>query len=267
MMAGKSSSSVVMVAAASSSTPPPPTTNILKEAMEALALTATTTAVATAVASDGIVPCFHGSTTDHFSDGRAYSDVIHDYLSEPKVDGRRTNFEKGHMEYFTDSNFSRYIFALCTSWYLKTNQTTEDMHDLLTMAIKIKYVHMNDGKFDTDQYKKYVGAICNNNDRDIINCLSRETKSYCDCMKVKKTEAKSMAKVAWCNGCERSVPRKGMLICSGCNVAMYCNEDCQTQHWPTHREDCNSVKKTKARLRETQRKIEEIDNKISAWHL
>ena len=57
------------------------TTTVLDEVMAALTLniTATNTAAAAvaAAASDSSVPsCCHGSTSDHFPDGRAYSDLI-----------------------------------------------------------------------------------------------------------------------------------------------------------------------------------------------
>ena len=218
-------------------------TTVLNEVMEALSLTPTTaanTSAATTAASD-IGPCYHGSTSDHFSDGRAYRDLIHEYVSEEKVHG----LEEGHLKYFQDLNFVQYTFALCTSWYLKTNQSTKEMNYILKLVMQIKYIHLNDGKFNSDQVRRYVRAIFKNDDRGVINCLYRETKPYCNCMKDKKTEADGMAKEAWCSGCERSVPRKGMLICSGCKVAMYCNEDCQTQHWPNHRETCKYLRKSR----------------------
>jgi len=165
--------------------------------------------------------------------------------------GLRKTFEKGHWEYFHDLQFAHYIFALCTSWYLKTNQLTPEMHDLLAMAMKIKYIHMNDGKFNSDQVKRYVRAIFKNDDRNVINCLSRETKSYCDCMKDKKTEADGMEKTEFCYGCHTIVPREGMLKCSGCNFAMFCTDGCYDKHWPKHREVCKKFKLSNAMLRET----------------
>ena len=109
-VAGQLASSVDAVAASSATI----TTTVLDEMMEALALTTTTPSAAATFASD-IGRCCHGSASDHFSDGRAYRDLIQDYVSEEKVNG----LEEGHLEYFQDLNFVQYIFALCTSWYLK----------------------------------------------------------------------------------------------------------------------------------------------------
>ena len=219
-------------------------TTVVNEVMEALSLTPTTaaaTSAATTAASDIIGPCCHGSTSDHFSDGLAYRDLIQNFLSEETVN----KFEEGHLIYLQDLNFVQYIFALCTSWYLKTNQSTEEMNYLLKFAIQIKYIHLNDGKFNSDQVKRYVRAINKNDDRDVINCLSRETKSYCDCMKAKKKEATGMAKIELCYGCHSMFPRDGMLICSGCNYAMFCDEDCQAKNWPNHREACKMCQKSR----------------------
>ena len=54
------------------------------------------------------------------------------------------------------------------------------MNYLLKLAMQIKYIHLNDGKFNSDQVMRYVRAIFKNDDRGVINCLYRETKSYCN---------------------------------------------------------------------------------------
>ena len=216
-----------------------PSTAILDEVMEALTLTITTTpaaAAAAATASDRIVPCCHGSTSTHFPDGRAYSDVITKCLSVCKEkEGMIAKFVTDHKEMFRDLNFGQYIFAVCTSWYLKTNTTNGEMHILLLLAMLHKYSD------DPDKVKRY--SIAMQVDRGVINCLSRETKSFCECMQDKKTEAKGMAKTELCFGCDIIFPRKDMLKCSGCKIVMFCNEDCQTQNWPKHRENCQGFQK------------------------
>ena len=65
-----------------------PSIAILDECMDTLSLDTTTTintATANAVtnipAAGAIIrSCFHGSTSNYFSDGRAYRDVVKDYL-------------------------------------------------------------------------------------------------------------------------------------------------------------------------------------------
>jgi len=141
------------------------------------------------------------------------------------------NVVKDHKEILEgDSNFIRYIFALCTSWYLKTKTTNGEMKALLCLATVNKY------SSDSEKMNRYNIAI--RLDRGVINCLSRETKSFCDCMQAKKMEAKGMAKRELCLGCRITFPRKDMLICGGCKFALYCNEDCQTKDWTKHRGDC-----------------------------
>ena len=100
MVAGKRASSMV---AAASSAHPPTTNPVLDETVAALSLSTTTTTITTTVAaaaSNSMVPCFHGSgsTSNRFSDGRAYRDVIQEFLAVPKEKGWRVTFEQDHKE-------------------------------------------------------------------------------------------------------------------------------------------------------------------------
>ena len=125
------------------------------------------------------------------------------------------------------------------------------MNYLLKLAMQIKYIHLNDGKFNSDQVRRYVRPIFKNDDRGVINCLYRETKSYCDCMIDKKTEADGMEKIEFCGGCRKNFPRDGMLKCSRCKFAMFCTDGCYDKHWPKHREICKTLKLSNAMIRET----------------
>ena len=250
MVAGKLASSLVAASSATTTT-----TIVLDEVMDVLSLITTTTTVVTAAASD-CGPCFHGSgsTSHHFSDGRAYRDVIQEFLSVPKEKGWRTKFERDYKEYCIDLNFAQYIFAVCTLWYLKTDHASNDMKELLVFAVDIKYVNEplkseGIGALDHDKLRRYYRDIYNNGDRCIINCLSRETRSFCDCMKTKKTEAKGMEKTEYCFGCKHSFPRDGVMKCSGCKLAMFCLKSCYDKNWPKHREICQALQKKTALLR------------------
>ena len=50
------------------------------------------------------------------------------------------------------------------------------------------------------------------------------------------TEAKGTEKTNKCYGCKHSFPRKGMLKCSGCKIAMFCNDDCYKKKTGRHTE-------------------------------
>ena len=227
---------------------------LVSDLMDELSLT-TTVATATATAVSENRPCFHGSTSDRFPDERTYRTVIHDYLSVSKDE--RPAFMNCYQGYFTDLNFSRYVFAVCTSWYLKTNRTTEDMRALITMASEIKYLYepissrhsgCSEGP-DTEKMYRYHRAIMNNDDRGVMNSLSRETKPYCDCMKNKKKEAKGMDKTEYCDGCKRYFPRgDGMLKCDGCNTTVYCTKKCYKKYWPRHKGDCKELERGRVAL-------------------
>ena len=228
----------------------------LIDLMDDLSLTNTTSATNTAAAATVTLasnhrPCLHGSTSDHFSDGRAYKNVIKEYLMVSLLtqeDGWREKFDADYLIYLADLNFAQYIFALCTSWYLKMNGTSPELNDLILLAVRIKcilfpkYSEEGDEKPDYTKFQRYYRAIDNNDERGVINCLSKETKSYCNCMKDKKTEADGMEKTDKCFGCKHSFPRSDMKKCSGCKFAMFCtNEDCYEKHWPAHREYCKDI--------------------------
>ena len=71
---------------------------------------------------------------------------------------------------------------------MKTNgKTEEDMEILIHMAILMKYLNDN-------RVRRYQMEIKLGGDRGMINCLSRETKMFCNCMKGKKKEAQGMDK-------------------------------------------------------------------------
>ena len=233
--------------AASSAPPPPTATAVLDEVMAALTLNITATnntaaaAVAAAASESSGPSCCHGSTSSaHFPDGRAYSDIITGILAGQKLAGQKDDREKNvkfcvdQEENLKDLNFIRYIFALCTSLYLKTKTTNDEMKVLLCLATVYKY------SSDLEKKRRYNRAL--QLDRGVINFLSRETKSFCDCMQAKKMEARGMAKTEVCNGCGIIFPRKGMLLCGGCKMANYCNEECQTKDWPRHRKNCRFVR-------------------------
>ena len=241
--------------AASSSSSPAANLN---EMMEALALTITNTS-----ASD-IRACSHGSTSTHFPDGRAYRDVLKEYYIyyslEPNGEAA-LKFAKGHPEYFRDLDFAQYLFALCTSWYLKLNGTTLEMKVILQRAISIKYVECAPEP-NVKKVNRYFRAILAKDDRGVINCLSRETKSFCNCMGEKKTEADGMEKTDRCCGCLQSFPRSDLKKCSGCQFAMFCNtEGCYDEHWLEHREDCKEIQQTLLRVREQQAVLRELEEK------
>jgi len=217
--------------------------------------TAAAVAAATAASASNTCVRSHGSDSDHFLDGVAYEDILVDYISALNAE----KFVNDHPEYFVDLNFAQYLFSLCTSWYLKTNQTSYEMKALLHAAMTIKYFYIphhcsgggpgpNVGKLD-----RYLHVICNNDVRGVINMLSRETKPYCNCMQDKKTEADNMEKVATCTGCGRTSQRTGMKKCTACEWALFCTEDCYGVHWPAHHETCQIMKKNRRAFLELQK--------------
>ena len=102
------------------------------------------------------------------------------------------------------------------------------MGKLLGMATINQYHWNPEAEGDiVDKVKRHVRTLMHQDDRSVIECLSRENKPFCNCMQAKKKEARGMDRKELCSGCGILFPRKGMLKCSGCKIVMFCNEDCQ----------------------------------------
>ena len=67
-----------------------------------LSNTTTTAAAVTVASASKLVHAKHGSTSDHFLDGRAYRDVVKDYLTVSREDGWREKFNDDYPEYLRD---------------------------------------------------------------------------------------------------------------------------------------------------------------------
>ena len=225
------------------------TTAVARTATVATKSTATTTTTS----ASNVYSCSHGSTLNHFSDVQVYRDAIKEFLLLPDKEGWEEKFHHDHPECFTDLKFSQYIFALCTSWYLKDrrNAMTFELRILLDLGTAMKYIYVPlkldwNANPDLDQVQRYHRELFTNDDRGVINRLSRETKSYCNCMQDKKEEATGMAKMGRCNGCKHTFLRNDMKKCDGCKFAMFCTEDCQVKSWPAHKMFCTTVKKMRS---------------------
>ena len=92
-----------------------------------------------------------------------------------------------------------------------------------------------------DKWMKYSRDL--EDERGIINCLYRETKNYCDCMKTKKMEANNMDKMDLCHGCCKVFPKARTMVCDGCQAVVYCSKECSITDWPCHKSFCTYVQK------------------------
>ena len=151
-----------------------------------------------------------------------------------------------------------------TSWRGDGNQICKYVYTPLFTA----FAQQSSGgqpKPDDDQIKRYRRELLNNDDRGVINSLSRATKSYCNCMKDKKTEANGMEKLERCLGCQHSFPRADTTKCSGCKYALFCTTDCHAKYWPAHKKHCQPLQKdeAKAAVREWKQKEQEVQKKTA----
>ena len=236
------------------------------------------------------VVCYHGSSAEHFVAGSEFLKMVKSYiLLQKKYAGGGLTQEKKDAEnkFFRDQEirkirytdeFANFVFALGVSFYLKvTSEEKENYHRLQTsggrtlgerkqtvsfelevilkMGMSSKYdaIPQTKGeKVDHKKFRKYCRDV--ESERGIINCLYRETKNDCDCMKTKKVEANNMVKMDLCNGCRKSFPKARTKICDGCNAVVYCSTKCSIDHWPCHKPYCTKEQERQANIDVNQRK-------------
>lgn len=165
-------------------------------------------------------------------------------------------FGNDHVELVKDPRFGQFVFAFSTTMYLntylnsnlKSSYSFNAVQQLLQLGISIKFACTSSIRLsvvegcDKDIGFKHIRDI--NDERGVINCLSRETKNFCDCMKPKKIEAKNMEKLGQCHGCKEWFQKADLLFCTGCNAVKYCSKECQRQKWNDHKVDCKRIRET-----------------------
>ena len=65
-------------------------------------------------------------------------------------------------------------------------------------------------------------------------------------------------RMCWnCPGCAHlGEPR--LLVCSGCGLARYCDEDCQRAHWPLHQGECLAIQEQLKRFVKLQSQVDAL---------
>jgi hypothetical protein len=237
-------------------TPSTTSTSTLDELVKGMTLTSAS------ASSSSEMTCYHGSTADKFSLDSDYRKVICNYLStlwKLKKDERieyQRKFGNDHVELVKDPRFGQFVFAFSTTMYLntylnsnlKSSYAFNAVQQLLQLGISIKFACTSSIRLsvvegcDKDIGFKHIRDI--NDERGVINCLSRETKNFCDCMKPKKIEAKNMEKLGQCHGCKEWFQKADLLFCTGCNAVKYCSKECQRQKWNDHKVDCKRIRET-----------------------
>jgi hypothetical protein len=232
--------------------PPPSIPSPFDLLMTELSLSSTTATTANSM-------CYHGSTAERFSPGSDYRKAIQDFLSYEKVlmehekvlmerYGKEEyrclcflgGFETKYLELLKNlPELSQFLFAWSTHLFLNLDdeESQEMIGLLLLFGIRIKYE--DSSRENSEKIHKYNRDIQSGDERGIINCLSRETKNCCDCMKQKKKEAKGMAKLVPCNGCNCFFPKKQMRDCIGCTFSFH-SKECYEKYWPKHKIDCKT---------------------------
>ena len=138
--------------------------------------------------------------------------------------------------YFTDLNFSRYIFALCTSWWcLKSNRTTELWNHSFSRRFASLNIYVPESDHDKLKHRFYC-AVINSDDRGFISCLSTYRKKA----------------ILWLYERQESGSKRygqnGILQWMQEHISardgMTCTNSCYDTNWSKHRESCNTIKES-----------------------
>lgn len=191
-----------------------------------------------------------------------------------KVQARMMEFNDRNEKSLRDEEFWKFVFALGVKMYLKSSSEEEEegrdvdggesgssrsnsnvnratLRCLVRLGIVVKYDYLPllEGK-DVGPGTIYYDKLRKRNhdsmtERGLINCLSRETQntSCCGCMTAARRVAKTMTKLGFCNGCNKTFPKRSVSVCSRCRAVNYCSTECQLKDWKTgHKETCSRLR-------------------------
>ena len=227
------------------------------------------------------VVCYHGSSAEHFVAGSEFLKIVKSFvvlskkyflygsdLDQLQDDIRKLLNNEENKKIMLNMELTNFVYALGVSFYLKlTSEEKEkyrrlqqsldsrsisemkktascELEFILQLGLTIKYdaiPQMIGEKVDNEKWMKYSRDLVN--ERGIINGLYRETKNYCDCMKMKKMEANDMDKMDLCHGCCKVFPKARTMVCDGCQAVVYCSKECSITDWPDHKSFCTYVQK------------------------
>jgi hypothetical protein len=226
---------------------------------------AATATAAAAAASLGTTSsgCYHGSTIDKFQPNSEFMKAYKEYtdmcvqienINDHDLQlSMKEKYDKDHKHIIHNPEFYRFIWAYCTEQYLKSNNLQEQDPKLRQEIWRLLTLGLigSRNKISNEQCSKYKRDIRTN--RGIINCLARETKTYCNCMREGKDIARTMEKIGVCYGCKQEFPKEALSLCNGCQSVKYHSRECQINNWPNHKLHC---KKWQALLKENLLKEE-----------
>ena len=249
-------------------------------AAAAAAVVSKSSSNATTEKDDGV--CYHGSSAEYFVAGSEFLKIVKSFvvlskkyflddgsdLDRLQDDIRKLLNDNENQKSMLNMELTNFVYALGVSFYLKlTSEEKEkyrrlqqsldsrsisemkktascELEFILQLGLTIKYdaiPQMIGEKVDNEKWMKYSRDLVN--ERGIINGLYRETKNYCDCMKMKKMEANDMDKMDLCHGCCKVFPKARTMVCDGCQAVVYCSKECSITDWPDHKSFCTYVQK------------------------
>ena len=193
--------------------------------------------------------CYHGTTVETFTNGSDFQMAIDTYLIVFKTGKNQIEmgkllsaFYRKYQELMKNPEFNQGVFAVATDIFLKNSYGSEvyssskaELMTVLSLGILSKY-NFCPLSADREKQNKY-DRDCKT-DRGIMNILERETKTFCNCMKPYKEDAKAMEKIGMCDNCHEEFPKMHLKRCSRCLALQYCSKECMRSNWPAHKQFC-----------------------------
>lgn len=100
--------------------------------------------------------------------------------------------------------------------------------------------------------KQYTDLIKTDTGR--IRCLAKHLP--CDCFRKLMNVSVVGVEVAFCDGCMRDFPSKGLMKCGKCGKPDYCSKECQVRDWHArHKTVCKEWAKEKRWLEEREKSV------------
>ena len=217
------------------------------------------------LAIDGLLQCRHGFER-HDPDPSISREFIFAFS-----DGCNTKFKSGERDLgilfdagiiATDEKYAAVwgdvakmeaVVSFCVA--IGTNILDENKHDASFFACLARFFEQ---RIATDLRKtqhaikwQHIIELLRADDHTLVKFLRK--RIACKCLDEKYKEVKYVTKMGVCSNPRCSLPRRRversmMFCCTRCGIFFYCSRECQTAHWPEHKQYCDRYSELKVKF-------------------